>query len=249
MARNFREYGAFELKRSYQKNLGFGVIGAGLIHIILILSLPLISSILTEPETEKIIRIRTIAQLISPPPPPSISEHIIDMERVAEGTFQPVPDAQERKNPVQKGYYGEIYGVVYDVSAQGSAAGSDSLGYVEIGIPSKHLLAKIELVETDRFPECIKSVLPHYPDSARKNGIEGEIWLQVLVDENGKVREVNVFKKSRTEVGFEEAAVETAWKWEYRPAICNNRPVAVWIVYVLKFKLGLEQYAGFSCQD
>jgi TonB family protein len=234
---NFREYGAFELKRSYQKNLGFGVIGAGLIHIIVIFCLLLISSIFTEPEPEKVIRIRTIAQLISPPPPPSLSELVTEIERVTEGTFQPVPHAQEQKNSIRKGYYAEIYGVVYDVSAQGAAAGSESLGYVEIGAPSKHLLSKIELVETDRFPECIRSVLPVYPESARKNRSEGEVWLQVLVDENGKVREASVYKKSGTKVGFEESAVGAAWQWEYRPAISNNKPVAVWIIYVLKFKL------------
>jgi TonB family protein len=235
--RNFREYGAFELKRSYQKNLGLGVIGAGLIHVIVILCLLHIPPVFTEPELQKVIRIRTIAQLMSPPPPPSLSELITEMERASAGTFKPVPDAQERKNAIQKGYYGEIYGMVYDASAQGVAAGSESLGYVEIAVPSKHLLTKIELVETDRFPECIKSVLPHYPESAKKNGIEGEIWLHVLVDKNGKVKEVNVYRKSKTKAGFEEPAVEAAWQWEYRPAICNNEPVAVWIIYVLKFKL------------
>jgi TonB family protein len=233
---NFREYGAFELKRSYQKNLGFGIIGASLIHVIVIFCLVLISSIFTEPEPEKVIRIRTIAQLISPPPP-SISEHVTEIGRVTEGTFRAVPDTQERENSIQKGYYGEIYGVVYDVSAQGVAAGSESLGYVEIGAPSKHLLSKIKLVETDRFPECIRSVLPVYPESASKNRSEGEVWLQVLVDENGKVREASVYKKSGTKVGFEESAVDAAWQWEYRPAISNNKPVAVWIIYVLKFKL------------
>jgi TonB family protein len=236
VAYNFRDYGAFELKRSYQKNLSFGVIGSGLIHTIAIFCLLLISSICTEPEPEKVIRIRTIAQLILPPPP-SISEHVTQREQVSEGTFLPVPTAPDRKNSIRKGYHGEIYGVVYDISAQGAGAGSESLGYVEIGAPPKHLLSTIKFVETDRLPECIRSVLPVYPESARKNRIKGEVWLQVLVDENGKVREVNVHKNSGTKVGFEEAAVDAAWQWEYRPAISKNKPVTVWIIYVLKFKL------------
>lgn len=249
MTRNFRDYGAFELKRSYQKNLSLGVIGAGIIHIILILSLPLIPSIFTEPDKEKTIRIRTIAQLMSPPPPPSLTELVTKMEQIAYGTFQPVLATQDGEDIVKKAYYGEIYGIVYDVSAQGLAAGSDSLGYIEIGIPSKHQLAKIELIETDRFPECIKSVLPRYPDSARKDGIEGVVWLQVLVDGNGKVIEVNVFRRSGVNVGFEEAAVDAAWQWEYRPALCNNKPVVVWIIYTLRFKLKSARYTGLSRQS
>lgn len=237
MTRNFRYYGAFELKQSYQKNFILGIIGAGLIHLILILCLYLIPPIFTKPETERVIRIRTIAQLITPPPPPTITEEKAGTEPVADGAFQPVPKARERNASIGEGYHGEIYGFVYDVSAKGAAAGSDSCGYVEIGVPAKYSLAKIELVETDRFPECIRSVLPHYPDSAKKNGVEGEIWLQVLVDEKGKVREVNLFRKSGAQVGFEEAAAEAAWQWEYRPALCNNKPVAVWIIYALKFKL------------
>lgn len=237
MTQNYKGYGAFELKQSYQKNLIFGVIGAGLIHLILVLSLFFLSPLFTKPETEKVIRIRTIAQLISPPPPPIITEEKALPGGFSDGAFHPVPTARELNTPTRKGYYGEIYGMVYDVSAKGTAVGSESLGYVEISVPAKRLLAKIELVETDRFPECIRSVLPHYPDSAKKDKIEGEVWLQVLVDEKGTVREVNVFRKSGTIAGFEETAVEAAWQWEYRPAICNNKPVAVWIVYALKFKL------------
>ena len=238
MTQNFRSYGAFELKRSYQKNLCFGLIGAGLIQVILVFCLSVILPMFTKPEPERVIRIRTIAQLITPPPPPTITEEIAGGEPV-DGAFQPVPKAQERNTSIGKGYYGEIYGFVYDVSAKGVATGSGSCGYVEIGVPSKHLLSKIELVETDRFPECIRSVLPHYPDSAKKERIEGEVWLQVLIDEKGKVRNVNVFRKSQAKVGFDEAAVDAAWQWEYRPAVCNNKPVAVWIIYALKFKLEL----------
>jgi TonB family protein len=79
----------------------------------------------------------------------------------------------------------------------------------------------------DRLPECIRSVLPHYPDSAKRNGIEGEVWLQVLVDKNGQVVLVNIYRKSKTSVGFEEAALEAAQQWEYRPALSDNKPVAV----------------------
>jgi hypothetical protein len=38
-------------------------------------------------------------------------------------------------------------------------------------------------------------------------------------------------------VGFEEAALEAAYKREYRPAQFENKPVAVWVSYQVSFQL------------
>jgi TonB family protein len=148
-----------------------------------------------------------------------------------------VPNARETQRLSKGRYYGEIYGMVYDRSAAGALAGSDSAGYIHIGVPSIQSLSRISLVETDRMPECISAVLPPYPESAKESGIEGEVWLQVLVDEYGNVAEVHVIRKSRADAGFEQAAMDAALRWKYRPALCNRKPVAVWIMYTLRFRL------------
>ena len=239
MTGNFRNYGAFELKRSYQRNVCLAMLISLSLHLCVTLYLFLFSPKTDQYESEKIIRIRTIAQLMAPPPPPSVGDQAGRMEKITEGMLKPSSDSRETQISTKRVYYGEIFGFVYDVSAEGAAAGGDGTGYVQIGVPSKNLLSQIKLVETDRLPECIRSVLPHYPDSAKQNGIEGEVWLQVLVDKNGRVAQVNIFKKSKTDVGFERAALDAAQQWEYRPALSDNKPVAVWIVYTLKFKLKL----------
>jgi TonB family protein len=237
MASYVRGYGAFELKRSYQRNLILGVIISAAIHMIATFSLAFLVRTNDDSDGGRIVVVRTIAQLLSPPPPPFLSESPSRGQTSAGGAFLPLPEARETQMLSKGRYYGEIYGMVYDRSAEGSMAGSDVSGYVQIGVPSRKSLSRIRLVKTDRMPECVSAVVPKYPKSAKENRIEGEVWLQVLVDKHGDVGEVRVFRKSKSDVGFEQAAMDAALKWKYRPALCNRKPVAVWILYTLKFRL------------
>jgi TonB family protein len=233
-------YGAFELKQSYQKNLILGLVAAVTINLFCVLIITIYPMIFPEAKVEKITRVWSISQLISPPPPPEITEEGMS-ESSSDGIHQPVPKVSRDYNiSLRTKYRGETYGFVYDMSTTGIEVSSENSS-IEIGTPQK---LKIDLVPADRLPECIRSVLPKYPDLAKQNGLEGEVWLQVLVDKRGKVKDVNIFRKARVESGFEEAATQAAWQWEYRPALCNNQPVAVWIVYTLKFKLKPTQVAS-----
>jgi TonB family protein len=232
-----RGYGALELKRSYQRNLILGVIISAAIHMIATFSLAYLVRTNDDSDGGRIVVVRTIAQLLSPPPPPFLSESPSRGQTSAGGAFLPLPEARETQMLSKGRYYGDIYGMVYDRSAEGAMAGSNVSGYVQIGVPSRKSLSRIRLVETDRMPECVSAVVPKYPKSAKENRIEGEVWLQVLVDKQGDVGEVRVFRKSKSDVGFEQAAMDAALKWKYRPALCNRKPVAVWILYTLKFRL------------
>jgi len=78
---------------------------------------------------------------------------------------------------------------------------------------------------------------PHYPDIARKAGIEGSVWVKVLVGTDGKVHEVKVLKESGANVGFEESALASALSGEWKPATSDGKPVALWVAYEVKFKL------------
>ena len=72
---------------------------------------------------------------------------------------------------------------------------------------------------------------------ALKAQIEGTVWVKVLVDKTGNVRDAVVVKPSGANAGFEEAALEAAKKGKWKPAIQNKQPVAVWVSYEIKFQL------------
>jgi TonB family protein len=92
-------------------------------------------------------------------------------------------------------------------------------------------------VPYDEDPMVISLPTPRYPDIARKANIEGKVRVEVLIDTHGKVRDARIVQESGANIGFEEAALEAAWKGEWRPAMQNNQPVAVRVSYPVVFKL------------
>jgi protein TonB len=85
-------------------------------------------------------------------------------------------------------------------------------------IPTKEILSKIE-----------------YPKMAMKQGIEGVVYLELFIDENGNIRRVNVLKDPG--YGFAEAATAALDGIVCKPALMNDKPVAVRFRYPVRFVL------------
>jgi len=92
-----------------------------------------------------------------------------------------------------------------------------------------------DYVKFDVPPELLKEVRPDYPDEAMKKNLEGAVWVQLRVSEEGKVTETKV-QKTDAEV-FNEAAIKAGSQWLFRPASLNGRPVASWVTVPFNFKL------------
>jgi protein TonB len=94
-----------------------------------------------------------------------------------------------------------------------------------------------EFIPYEEQPLQIDLPQPVYPEMAKKAGIEGSVWVKVLVDKNGDVRDALIYKESGAKAGFEEAAMEAAKKGKWKPALQNKQPVAVWVAYKVDFRL------------
>ena len=237
---SFADYGAFELKRGYQKNLGMALVFAGALHLIIIGGFLLISSLSSKPpEAKGVVRIKTIAELA---PPPSVSQTEAPQVAVASpalaapsvGIPKAVPD-EEAPQDVTIASQKEL-SEIQDLSAKSIiGGGGDSIA---IDIPmEEYLPVPGEFVPVDEQPVALEYVKPEYPPMARQAGFEGTVWVEALVDKNGNVRDVRVVKSSGSSAGFEEAAIEAAKKTKWKPAISNKQPVAVWVTYPVVFKL------------
>ncbi|MCC6962332.1 MAG: TonB family protein [candidate division Zixibacteria bacterium] len=86
-------------------------------------------------------------------------------------------------------------------------------------------------------PVKIKDVLPRYPEDARKAGQQGTVWIKILVDQSGVVREAFVLAESGCNCGFEEAALRSALSGRWKPAVANGTPVMGWVSYPVNFRL------------
>jgi len=87
-------------------------------------------------------------------------------------------------------------------------------------------------IPRDTNPEIIRMQSPSYPSIAQAAGIEGEVWVHMYVDVDGRVKDVRI--RSGHEV-FHESVREAAYRILFDPATFNNRKVAVWVAMKFDF--------------
>ncbi len=77
---------------------------------------------------------------------------------------------------------------------------------------------------------------PHYPEAARREGVEGTVILRFEVLANGKVGTVQV-QQSAGRADMDRAAVEAIRTWIFEPARRGKEAVAVWVTLPVRFEL------------
>ena len=84
------------------------------------------------------------------------------------------------------------------------------------------------------MPRVLSEVRPNYPKEAKERELEGTVVLDVLIDEQGKVRQVSVIEGESV---FRNEALVAMKKFLFKPARVEGKTVAVRIRYSLKFLL------------
>ncbi len=74
-----------------------------------------------------------------------------------------------------------------------------------------------------------------YPPAARRDGLEGNVLLKILVSTAGRVESVRIIRGAGN--GFDEAALRLVRGFRFQAASKNGRPVSVWIPWAYKFRL------------
>ncbi len=228
--------GAFEMKRTYWGNmfkatlfvlLGFAVIIGGIALIRMLTA--------SEAVEAPTLIIRDISEL---GPPPSLArkpQQIKVTQEVAAPKFtlpEAVPDEEVVEDFVVVSQ-DELAEITSPVITEGEGTGN-----IQVDIPLEdYLPAPDEFIAVEEQPQLLQKESPKYPEIARKAGIEGSVWVKVLVDKDGNVRDAIILKESGANAGFEEAALEAAKKSIWRPAMQNKQPVALWVAYEVKFQL------------
>jgi TonB family protein len=84
-------------------------------------------------------------------------------------------------------------------------------------------------------PALVKEVRPDYPEAARRQRIEGDVVLEIVVRRDGTVGDVRVL--SGLGHGLDEQAVRAVRQWRFRPAERRGQPVDVLVEVAVEFKL------------
>ncbi|MBU1317781.1 MAG: TonB family protein [candidate division Zixibacteria bacterium] len=99
-----------------------------------------------------------------------------------------------------------------------------------------------DFVAVEEVPDPIHIPEPEYPHSALLAGIEGTVWLRVMIDTSGQVVDAVIEKESGQGAGFEDAAIQAAYWGRWSPAILRERPVECWVAYKVEFKIMANDY-------
>ena len=82
----------------------------------------------------------------------------------------------------------------------------------------------------------ISSVEPRYPSIAKRKGIELDVLVRFVINEDGRVTDIEFEDKNR--VSYFRNAIRSAMnKWRFLPATVNNRPIESQMAKIFSFSL------------
>lgn len=94
----------------------------------------------------------------------------------------------------------------------------------------------VELWGVDVKPKQISELRVDTPSAARQNRASGTIYVEVHIDEEGKVTSAKVVKGLPFDYGMNRACEEAAMKLKYSPAISNGVPVKTKMTFPIHVK-------------
>lgn len=108
--------------------------------------------------------------------------------------------------------------------------GSDILG----GDPNSIGRPRLPGVESlDRAPRAVAQPSPNYPDGLNREGINGTVVVEFVVDLTGRVVKADAVRWSRRE--FVEPAVRAVLRWRFEPGTINGRKVSFRMAVPIEF--------------
>jgi protein TonB len=252
------DYGAPELKRTYQKFFSRGMILAIIAHLVVIgtyLGVTYLKLKAEEDKTKVTQRIINVTDLEpppsatdeEPPPPPKIEEPPVAPPKDLTA-LTPEPVAKEKAEEQTIKTQEELEKIQSPVSSIGDTGKFTYTGPVKV--EEKKVEEKIEKekevvektvyqsFEVEKAPECVnlgqvRSSMV-YPPIAREAGIEGRVSVKVLVGADGSV--IKVGSVSGPDV-FHDEVRDKSMNLQFTPGLQNGKPVKVWVTVPFNFKL------------
>jgi TonB family protein len=81
----------------------------------------------------------------------------------------------------------------------------------------------VKVPAVDSKPVPLNSIKPNYTEEARRNKVQGEVILRVVVDEKGNVESPRVAQGLPD--GLNDEAIIAARKLKFKPAMKDGKPV------------------------
>ncbi len=229
----FMPYGAPELKEVARRYMVRAVgVAAGLWTLLYLLFFGTSVALRHKPHETSVVVVpyRELAApppLTDKPPPPQVQVQT-QVAPPAAAIPVPVPDAQA---PPEQTIQSQEE--IAQATPSTETTGGDQ---IQVAPPSDaDALPKFgEYVYVEELPEVITKAPIEYPDIARSASVEGTVTVQALVGKDGKVKETKITKSVPM---LDQAAENAVKQYVFKPALSNNKPVAVWVAVPVRFSL------------
>ena len=99
----------------------------------------------------------------------------------------------------------------------------------------RHFPAHTDISYSDDYV-ILHMVQPEYPPFELLQGIEGDVTVELLVDEEGRVENAWILAALGPK-SFETASLEAVLQFRFRPPTVNGKPVPMWIRFQVRFRL------------
>jgi periplasmic protein TonB len=252
-----KEYGAYDLRKTYNKRLIRAILGTVLV-ILLLFAGYLISNLNGGPKKQAMVvedvqleDVKEEKKELPPPPPPKVEPPKVEMAKFTPPKIVPDKEVKpEEKPPEQEKLEDTKIGTVNQegVKDDGIAAPPVSdAGKGVVEAPKKDdedydkTFTKVEI--ESEFPGGAAAWLRYlnknlrYPDDAVNNEIQGTVIVQFIVDKEGNVSDVQAISGPDNGGLREEAmrVIKKSGKWT--PAVQNGRQVKSYKKQPIVFKL------------
>ena len=84
-------------------------------------------------------------------------------------------------------------------------------------------------------PQLLEGAEPTYPPEAAAKGLEADVVVRITIDATGAV--TNVVVPTPVGNGFDEAAIEAARRYRFKPAEWDGKPGAITVETTIHFKM------------
>jgi protein TonB len=89
-----------------------------------------------------------------------------------------------------------------------------------------------------KAPHLVSKVDPVYPPIAKASRVQGEVRIDAVIDQQGKVVRAHAIDGPGLLL---PAALDAVQKWKYEPTYLNGQPISIAMQLTVKFKLSDER--------
>lgn len=227
---------AHPLRQAYARSFARALAAATCVHLAVFAGVEMAGRF-REPVADSVVRLIEVVRLPTPPPivlrdsPPALQD-VVPISPPAVGIPEPVQDWLAGDQAY--GDIDDLRGILDDPFEIGGAGDGENVALrIPQAEPGGDPLPD-EFVATEEDPVLISLPAPIYPEMARQAEVEGTVVIRALVGKDGQVKSAIVTASIPM---LDEAALAAVRLAVFKPALQQQRPVAVWVQIPMRFRL------------